>query len=163
MYQSLPGTYEGARPIIQRVFRETSATITPLASRRKRPDPPRSIIPQPGSLEALLTWNAPQKANDIVGWRIYKDNEGNLIDSILDPAARQYRPKLPANTPTAFYISSINGRGRESIKVQVIATANTDQAVVSGTTGATSGSSASPVAGYGNEPTGGGAGRRYSN
>jgi hypothetical protein len=161
MYQSLPDTYEGARPVIERVFRETAATVTPLASIRKRPDPPRSLIAQSGSLEALITWNAPQKSNDIAGWRIYKDDEKTLIDSILDPAARQYRPKLPANTPTAFYISAINGAGRESIKVQVIVTANTDQAVVSGTTGATSGTSPKPPAGYGGEPTGGGQGRRY--
>jgi hypothetical protein len=159
MFQSLPNDFAGAKPILERVMRETAVAVTPLISTRKRPDPPRSLISQPGSLEATITWNAPAKATDIALWRIYRDNENNLVDSIPDPNARQYRPKLPASTPTAFYVSSVNSAGRESIKVQIIATANTDQAVVTGTTGATSGTSAPPPPGYNQEPTGGGGSR----
>lgn len=156
IYQQLPPDYVQARPIIQKILKVNASSITPLVSTRRRPDPPRSLIAQAGSLEALITWNAPQKFDDIAGWRVYRDNEGNLVDAIFDVGSRQYRPKLPANTPTAFYVSSINNAGRESIKVQVIAKANTDQYVTTGTGGGTSGSSSSTPPGYNQEPSGGG-------
>src|SRR5579883_1187670 len=111
IYQALPSTYEAAQPLLQRALQETAASVLPLVSSRRRPDPPRNLISQPGSLEALITWNAPIKFNEVAGWRIYRDNEGNLVDTILDPNSRQYRPKLPANTATAFYVSAIN-KGR---------------------------------------------------
>lgn len=155
IYRHLPADFAQARPILQRMLKVNALTVAPLASIRKRPDPPRSLISQAGSLEALITWNAPQKSDDIAGWRIYRDNEGNLVDAIFDVNSRQYRPKLPANTPTAFYIASINNGGRESIKVQVIAQANTDQFVTSGTGGGTGGSSSSTPPGYAQEPSGG--------
>jgi hypothetical protein len=156
MYASLPPTYGAALPILQRMNQEASRTTSVLAGSRKRPDPPRSLISQSGSLEALITWNAPQKFADIVGWRVYRDNESSLVDSIFDPNSRQYKPKLPANTPTAFYVSSINSLNVESIKIQIIATANNDQMVVSGTGGGTNGTTPSRPPGYGGEPGGGG-------
>lgn len=155
MYQSLPRTYEEALPILERMNQENSNTVLSLAGSRKRPDPPRSLIAQPGSLEALITWNGPQKMGDISGWRIYRDTEKNLIDTILDVNSRQYKPKLPANTPIAFYVSAINPLGIESIKVQIIAKALTDQYVVAGTSGGSSGTSPGIPPGYGDEPSGG--------
>lgn len=155
MFQPLPGSYEEALPILQRMNFENSNTTLLLAGSRRRPDPPRSLISQGASLEGLITWNAPQKFADITGWRIYRDNENNLIDTLLDPSARQYRPKLPAAKTTAFYVSSINALQIESIKVQTFVTANSDQFVVSGTGGGTGGSAASTPPGYDNEPTGG--------
>lgn len=164
MYQSLPPTYEAAAPILERVMQENaSATLTVVGS-RKRPDPPRSLIAQQGSLEALITWNAPQKMGDISAWRIYKDTESNLIDTITDVNTRQYKPKLPASTATAFYVSAINPLGIESVKVQIIATANGDQFVTAGTSGGTGGTTPSTPPGYVDEPSGGalfgGTGRR---
>lgn len=164
MYQSLPPTYEAAAPILERVMQENaSATLTVVGS-RKRPDPPRSLIAQPGSLEALITWNAPQKMGDISAWRIYRDTEKNLVDTITDVNTRQYKPKLPASTPTAFYISAINALNIESVKVQIIATANSDQYVTTGSAGATGGSTPPTPPGYSTEPSGGaasnGTGRR---
>lgn len=154
MYQDLPNSLGPAKGVLQRVLQETAGTVLQVAGSQNRPDPPRSIITQPGSLEVLLTWNAPFRASDISGWRIYKDVESNLVDSIPDPNVRQARIKVPANTPTAFYISSINSAGRESIKIQVIAKANTDQLVVSG---GTSGTTPSLPPGYSGEPSGGSA------
>lgn len=155
MYQTLPPTYEGAIPILDRVMQETASVMLQTIGSRKRPDPPRSLIAQPGSLEALITWNGPQKMGDIAGWRVYRDTEKVLVDSLPDANTRQYRPKLPAATPTAFYVSSVNPLGVESIKVQIIVTANSDQFVASGTAGGTGGSSASTPPGYTDEPTGG--------
>lgn len=156
MYQDLPNSLGAAKPVLQRVLQENAGTVLQVAGSRKRPDPPRSLVAQPGSLEVLLTWNAPYRSGDISGWRIYKDSESNLIDSIPDPNVRQARIKVPANTATAFYISSINASGRESIKVQIIAKANTDQLVTTGSTGATTGTTPSLPPGYSKEPSGGG-------
>lgn len=153
MYQDLPNSLGPAKPVLQRVLQENAATVLQVSGSRKRPDPPRSIIAQPGSLEVLLTWNSPYRSGDISGWRIYKDTESNLVDSIQDPNVRQARIKVPANTSTAFYISAVNAMGTESIKVQVIAKANTDQLVASG---GTSGTTPSLPPGYSNEPSGGG-------
>lgn len=155
MYHTLPPTYEQAAPIIQRAMREGASSVLPLVRNSKRPDPPRNLISQAGSLQALITWNSPVKSDDIAGWKIYKDNEGNLFTSIMDPDAHQVSVPLPANTSTFVYVSSMNAAGRESIKVQVMATSNTDQIVSSGTSGGTSGSTPKLPPGYSYEPTGG--------
>lgn len=161
MYQSLPQDYASAVPILERVMQENATATMKVTGSRKRPDPPRSLIAQSGSLEALITWNAPQKMGDISAWRVYKDNENNLIDTITDVGTRQYKPKLPASTPTAFYVSAINPLGIESIKVQIIAAANGDQFVTAGTSGGTGGTTPSTPPGYSGEPSGGG-GRRFA-
>lgn len=159
MYQSLPQDYASAVPILERVMQEQASATLGVVGSRKRPDPPRSLIAQPGSLEALITWNGPQKMGDISAWRIYRDTENNLVDTITDVSTRQYKPKLPASTPTAFYISAANPSGIESVKVQIIVTANADQFVVAGTGGGTGGTTPTVPPGYGKEPSGGG-GRR---
>jgi len=156
----LPGTYQQAMPILQRLLQENSATLLKISGAKKRPLPPRNLIAQGGSLELLITWNAPQiRSSDIAGWRVYRDNETNLVQNITDPSARQTRVKVPANTSVALYVSSVSTRGAESSKVQIIGKANTDQYVVAGTAGGTGGSAAPPPPGYPSEPTGGGSGR----
>jgi hypothetical protein len=135
-----------------RYLQEMSALTAPLVGSTARPDPPRSLIAQPGTQSALITWNSPQNTVGIAGYNVYKDNEGNRIDSVTSDK-RQYTITLPASTPTGVYISSFNNLGVESIKVQIIATANSDQVV---TTGGTNGSQPSPPPNYQNEPTGGG-------
>jgi hypothetical protein len=92
---------------------------------------------------------------DVSAWRIYRDTESNLVDTITDVNTRQYKPKLPASTPTAFYISAINPLGIESVKVQIIAKANNDQYVVTGTGGGVNGTSPGLPPGYSGEPSGG--------
>lgn len=151
----LPTDYAAAQPILERFMQEQSTLVLNTVGSRKRPDPPRSLIAQPGSLEVLLTWNGPQKASDITGWRIYKNNENTLIDTITDPSTHQYKAKVPANTNTGFYVSSVNALGVESIKVFVVGAANTDQYVTTGTSGGTTGSTAGVPPGYPSEPSGG--------
>lgn len=152
---TLPPDFGDAKPALDRFFQENSALTRKLSGPTRRPDPPRSLVAQSGSLEVLLTWNAPQRNDDVVGWRVYKDVESNLIDSLKDKDARTIHVKVPANTTTSFFVSSVNALGRESIKVQVIGKANTDKFVVSGTTGQTSGTTSAVPAEYSSEPTGG--------
>jgi hypothetical protein len=158
-FQILPKDPVKAVPVIQSQLRILTMAATPLISTRNQPHMPRSLQAQSGSLEALITWNSPANSSDIASWNIYKDNENNLIDSLPNPVTTQYRAKLPANTPTMFYISAVNAAGRESIKVGILAKANTDQGVVSGTSGGTNGTAAGLPPGYENEPTGGGGSR----
>ena len=88
----------------------------------RRPQAPRDLIAQPGSRGVFLTWGLPQVFFDIVGWRIYKDNENTLYTEIRDRGNRQcfVEATAAATSPiTNFFISSINQLGRESQKVQV--------------------------------------------
>ena len=144
MYQSLPPTYDAALPLLDRTMQETAQVLLQTVGSQARPDPPRSLISQPGPLNALITWNAPQNTTNIAGWRIYQNDETNLVLSIMDVNVRQYSPTLAAGVGTAFYVSSVNQLGVESIKVQVIAVA-----------GAAGSSSAGLPPGYGGEPSGG--------
>jgi len=157
----LPPTWQQAAPILERALQESSATLSQVAGARKRPLPPRNLVAQGGSLQILLTWNAPQRNDDVTGYRIYKDNESNLIHVVTDPNTRQFTVSVPANTSVGLYVSSVNSLGVESIKVAVIGKSNTDQYVVTGTTGGTGGSTPPRPPGYENEPTGGGTGGRH--
>ena len=140
---------------MQRYLQESVGSIAPTIGSTSRPDPPRSLIAQPGSLSALITWNSPQNTVGIVAYNIYLNNENNKIDSI-DVSKQQYIVTLPASTPTGVYVSSMNGLGIESIKVQIIAKANSNQLVTSGTGGGTGGVVPVPPPDWPNEPTGGG-------
>lgn len=160
-YQALPSTYESAKPVLQNMLLGLVASAGSNAGQAKAPAPPRSLIAQGGSLQVLVTWNAPVNPQGVVGYCVYKDNEVNKIATISDPATRQYSFKVTSATPTAFYVSSMNARGFESQKVQVIGQANTDELVVSGTGGGTGGSAPPPPPGYDGEPSGGGNRRKF--
>lgn len=123
MYQSLPKSLGPAQGVLQRFVQETAGTVSQVSGSIKRPDPPRNLIIQAGSLEVLLTWNAPYRSGAVSSYRIYRDTEANLVDSIADPNVRQARIALPANTPTAFYVSCVNSLGTESVKIQIIGSA----------------------------------------
>lgn len=86
-----------------------------------RPQPPRNLQAQAGSRKILATWDAPIVTDGIVGYKIYTDNEGSLLDSIYDPNVRQY--SVPASAGSApptknIFISSIS-KNNESVKVQI--------------------------------------------
>ena len=86
-----------------------------------RPDAPRNLQAQAGSRKVLVTWDAPVVATGIVGYRIYKDNESSLLDSIYDPNVRQYSvPASAGSSPPTInmFVSSISKRS-ESVKVQI--------------------------------------------
>jgi len=155
-FEKLPENWGQARPIVQKISDELTAQSITLAGTRRRPEPPTNLQAQGGSLEILLTWNAASLSKGIVGWKVFKDNENNLVATIKDFNTRQYKHKMPADTTAAFYVCSINSLDRESIKVQVIGKSNTDKLVTTGTAGATSGTPAEPPPEWPDEPFGGG-------
>lgn len=123
---------------------------------RQRPMSPRQVRATSGSLEALITWNAPEDTRGIVGFRIYKDDENGLVEEIRDPARRQTKVKLPGGSGKAMvYVSAFTTLNRESPKIAVLAQTNSDQLVVTGTGGATSGTEGAEPPGWGEEPGGG--------
>jgi len=87
----------------------------------KLPQAPRDIIVQSGSRGVLLTWNLPQVFFDIIGWRVYKNDENTLFHELRDRGNRQLFVECTSGTTpptTNFFVSSINALGRESRKVQ---------------------------------------------
>jgi hypothetical protein len=75
----------------------------------------------------LLTWKLPAANSDVIkGYRIYRDSETNLADTIQDSGIRQTYVTLTSGaTPpvTNFFVSSISASGAESQKVPVQAVA----------------------------------------
>jgi hypothetical protein len=119
------------------------------------PAPPGSLIVQGGSLEVLLTWNAPEDLRGVDRFYVFVGTENDLVWQSHDRSCRQVRLKVPADTNTAFYVSCVSKAGRESSKVQAIGKAGTDKYVTTGTTGETSGTQASTPPGWMDERTGG--------
>lgn len=87
----------------------------------KRPSPPRNLQQQPGSRKALVTWDAPLVAEGIIGYKIYKDTEISLLDTLRDPNVRQYNVALTAGAtpPTANVFVSSFSQNSESVKVLI--------------------------------------------
>lgn len=108
-----------------------------------------------GSLEVVLFWSAPQSMLGVDKWRIFQDNENNLIQQIDDRNARQVTIKMPGNSSAMFYVCAVSEFKREGPKRSVLAKTTTDQIVTSGTTGATSGSSSTPDSEWTQQPSGG--------
>lgn len=149
----LPADWARARPELDLFIRDSSFELNQQNGSRRRPDPPRNVIAQQGSLECLLTWNVPQRSQGIAGWNVYKDNV--LAEEIHSPSVRTAKIKLPASTSALFEVSAANSLGVESIRVPVIGSSNSDKYVVNGTTGETGGSSPPPPPGWPSEPSGG--------
>lgn len=85
------------------------------------PGQPRNPQAQSGSRGFLLTWDLPPNFKDVVGFKIYKDTEGSLLDTIADPNARQYFvPSSSGSAPpvTNAFITAYNAKGAESNPVQ---------------------------------------------
>jgi len=98
----------------------------------RRPQPPRGLIVQCGSRGFLVSWSLPEIFKDVTGWRVYRDTESSLYKEISDRGNRQcFIESTGGGTPTkvAVFVSSINAYGRESRKVQVIASAATEAGV----------------------------------
>lgn len=111
---------------------------------------------RPGSLEVILFWSAPQNMLGVDGWRVFQDNEGNLIQRIDDRNARQATIKMPGNSSAMFYVCAVSSPfKREGPKLGVLARTNTDGIVIAGTTGATSGSPSVPDPDWSDQTSGG--------
>lgn len=84
-------------------------------------NPPRNLQAQAGSRKVLATWDAPVLATGIVGYKIYTNNEGQLLDTINDPSVRQYNvPASAGASPPVMniFVSSFTNQ-RESMPAQV--------------------------------------------
>lgn len=110
---------------------------------------------RPGSLEVVLFWTASQNRLGADGYRVFQDNENNLILQIGDSKVRQINVKMPANTVKMFYVCAVSAFGREGPKKSVKAHSNTDAIVVTGTTGATPGNPAPTDPTWQGQPSGG--------
>lgn len=89
----------------------------------RKPQKPRDLIAQSGPRGVLLTWNLPPVYWDIVGWRVYKNDESTLYHEIRDRGTRQMFVESTAATTspmTNFFVSALNGLAKESKKIQVI-------------------------------------------
>lgn len=87
------------------------------------PGTPRDLQATPGSRGALITWKLPANNSDVIkGFRIYRDTENNLHQTIQDSGIRQFFVPLSSGaTPpvTNCFVSSISASGAESAKVPV--------------------------------------------
>ena len=122
---------------------------------RGRPQPPQSVEGRGGSLEVVIFWTAPANQEGIAGWRVFKDNENNMVWQSMDPNIRQTTIKVPGNSSAMFYVCSVTELQRESPKIPVYVASNTDQMVVTGTGGATAGSASAPASEWFDQPGGG--------
>lgn len=86
-----------------------------------RPQPPRNLQAQSGSRKILATWDAPLVADGIVGYKVYTDNEGSLLDTLNDPNVRQYSvpASAGASPPTKNIFISSFSKNNESVKAQI--------------------------------------------
>ena len=109
---------------------QTRQQVTDFVRQRgteKRPNPPRSIIPQAAPRAVQITWGLPPgDASDIAGWRVYSGTESNLVGKISDRGTRQYLVPATAGQSINIFVSSVNALGVESTKVQVQASAITE-------------------------------------
>jgi hypothetical protein len=114
---------------------------------------------QPGSLETIVFWNSPPDLRGVSGWRVYEDIETKKVWESQDPTVRQVRIKMPSDTSRLFFVSCFSKLGRESAKVPVVGSSNSDKFVVDGTTGETGGTAPTPPPEWEDEPSGGRAGQ----
>lgn len=92
-----------------------------------KPEQPRNVQAQSGSRKVLVTWDAPVVTDGIIGYKIYKDNENQLFDTITDPNVRQYSvPATAGSTPPVVnvFVSSFTKQDESNpVQVQGSATA----------------------------------------
>jgi len=99
----------------------------------KRPDAPRNLQAQSGARKILVTWDAPEVADGVIGYKIYVDSESSLLDTLYDANVRQYNvPASSGSTPPKknVFISAFSKRF-ESVKVQVQGSATAEAAAPS--------------------------------
>ncbi len=87
----------------------------------KVPGMPRDVFLQPGPRGILVNWLPPAGfTSDIVGWRIYKDDETKLFADLKDAHTTQHFIEATSGTTppvTNIFVSSVSNLG-ESAKVQ---------------------------------------------
>lgn len=86
----------------------------------RRPDPPTSIVAQPGCNSFIVTWQVPSTSAALnCTTRIYLDVESNLFAQLPPGCNYAQLPATGGPTPQdrAFYLSCVNPSGAESRKV----------------------------------------------
>lgn len=138
-----------------------SFQITPQVTlgARRPPAPPRSLIVQPGTQKAVLTWAGPVDMRGVDGWRVFVDSDKQLFATIYDPATKKIEIPVTAGGSRFAAVSSFTKIGRttiiESARIPTVVTANSDKFVVTGTGGETAGTSPVAPPEYADEPSGG--------
>lgn len=128
---------------------------------RLRPQPPRNIQVQTGTMEVLLSWNMPADLRGVDGFRVYQDTESNLVFETKDLGARQIRIKMEAAKTRLFFVSCVSRLGRESVKMPKLGSSDSNKYVVTGTTGETVGTTGTPYSEWFKEKSGGRRDWRY--
>jgi len=108
-----------------------------------QPDPPRGVRITSGSLEVLVSWNAPADMRGVAKFRVYKGNERNPRAEV-DAQIRSATIKVPAGNSDFFHVKSVSSTGRESIVASAWGTSSAD-----------SSSNASQPTEWASEPSGG--------
>ena len=97
---------------------------------QKLPASPRGLQAQPGEGGSLITWNLPERYNDVTGYRVYVGSESNLAMQIKDRGTRQlFVPLQAGETPPQqnVFVSVVNGfREGPKQQIQTTALANTN-------------------------------------
>jgi hypothetical protein len=107
-------------------------------------------------VEVLIFCNGPACGRGVDRFRVYQGSGNNLVWTATDLAIRQVRIKLPANTTDIFFVRCVSRVGRESPKISVQASSDSDKYVVQGTSGETNGGGAPTGPEWHEEPSGGG-------
>lgn len=133
-------------PAVNSMYAKHEGGIKDAQEFRGRPDQPQDVRATATVLGALITWLAPAKRDGLDGYRIYKGNEfGRPYWSTKDPSLMQAHVQLPGGGANAiFFVCAVSTLGRESPKIDVIASSTTDKVVTTGTGGATPGTYADP-------------------
>ena len=135
--------------------KEAGVGHRPVVLFRGIPAPPRNVRCSSGTMEVLVTWNAPPHLLGVDGFKVYQTTESNLVWSAKDRGVRQARIKMPANITDNFFVSSVSEFGRESAKIPVQGSSDTNKYVKTGTSGQTEGTGGSGGAEWSKEPSGG--------
>jgi len=123
----------------------------------RRPYPPRNPTVVPGTMEVLVFWERPESMLGVDFFRVYLDNESNIVWESNDARSRRARIKIPANTTKLILVSAVNrSTSRESVLAAVQGSSNDDKYVVDGTTGETVGTEGAPPVGWEDTISGGG-------
>ena len=89
---------------------------------RRKPQAPRDVFIQSGPRGILVNWRFPSGyRGDIVGWRVYKDDENSLFCELHDTNTVQHFIETTAGSAPPVvnvFVSSFNSLGIESPKVQ---------------------------------------------
>lgn len=114
---SLPVSMFGNAPGVTQQLK----TNARLVGSGRRPDPPCSIMAQPGPNCLIVTWsNQGTAANALCSTRVYLDVESNLFATLAPGCVYTTIPATGGPNPPvrAFYLSFITPGGVESRKVQ---------------------------------------------